>query len=266
MRILPYKLTDDQVIANVVTAFQGYALDDIKFNQGRPIAAGILIACLLDQMAGFIFKDKKATHRAQKFVYKYLPGYKDAKLYDIMRNALVHHYSLNGNHSLTSDGQSLGRNVAMSSDGVIFIPSLIPDLEVAINKAVIDLRENPEIRAHALKWHETHSVLALHQIVVYSYDQIDKLWEAYKPLFELHPENKERHLTISFESRLMGEDKHALYVIVVDHNEDTILKVLFKDYLTKLGLPYPDELIGGKPDPDRSRYLVGEIKMMPKDK
>ena len=265
MRILPYKLTDDQVIANIVTAFQGYALDDIKFNQGRPIAAGILIACLLDQMAGFIFKDKKATHRAQKFVNRYLPGYKDVKLYDIMRNALVHHYSLNGKHSLTSDGKSLDQNVAVSSDGVIFIPSLIPDLEEAINKTVIDLRENPDIRAHALKWHETHSVLALHQIVVYSYDQIVKLWDVYRPLFELHPENEGRHLTISFESRLMGEDRHALYVIVVDHDEDTMLKLLFKDYLAKLGLPYPDELIGGKPDLERSGNRAGQIKLIPKD-
>lgn len=247
MRILPHKLADDQIIANIIKAFQGYALDDIKFNQGRPIAAGILIACLLDQMAGFFFKEKKATHRAQKFVDTYLPKYKTIKIYDIMRNALVHHYSLNGNASLTSDMHLVEKDVAMSTDGVISIPALIPDLEEAVNKAVDDLQRDPNIRKHALKWHETHQVLALYQIAVYSYDQVVKLWNVYRPIFEQHPKNEGRHLTISFESRLIGEEQHALYVIVVDHNEDTMLKLLFNDYLALLGLPYPGELLGGKP-------------------
>jgi hypothetical protein len=40
-----YEKIKEQVIKNVVTAFQGYAISDIKFNKDRPIAAAILYAC-----------------------------------------------------------------------------------------------------------------------------------------------------------------------------------------------------------------------------
>lgn len=57
----------NQAIERIINAFKNFALSDIKFNKDRPIAAGILCACLLDQMSYFFYKERDDYSKVKKF-------------------------------------------------------------------------------------------------------------------------------------------------------------------------------------------------------
>lgn len=50
----------EQKISNIITAFEGYALNDIRKNKEMrlPIAAFILAMCFIDQVSGFVYHNK----------------------------------------------------------------------------------------------------------------------------------------------------------------------------------------------------------------
>jgi hypothetical protein len=93
-------------ISHIITAFETYALGDIRKVQRNemPIAAFILGVCFIDQVSGFIYDrskrgQKSNTERAKKFVDEYLnpvasKPYDKDELIELLRNKLVHNYSL----------------------------------------------------------------------------------------------------------------------------------------------------------------------------
>ena len=95
-----------QKISHIVTAFEKYALGDIKNVQKNkmPIAAFILCVCFIDQISGFVYDNKlkgqkDSTGRSKKFVSEYLnkvaqKPYDKDDIIDLLRNKLVHNYSL----------------------------------------------------------------------------------------------------------------------------------------------------------------------------
>src|SRR5215470_18487395 len=97
--------SDTVKISHIVTAFENYALGDIRKVQRNemPIAACILGVCFIDQVSGFIYDptkrgQKSNTHRAKKFVDEYInqvavKQYDKDELIELLRNKLVHNYS-----------------------------------------------------------------------------------------------------------------------------------------------------------------------------
>jgi hypothetical protein len=169
---------DDHTIEYIISTFQNFALADIKFNRDRPIAAALLSGCLLDQISGFLFEDKgKATDKARKFVKKYMPAYDEIRIYDILRNSLVHNYSLPKQYAVTSDVPATDLGLSILPNGIIYIPSFIQDLEIAVNNAMKDLREDGEVRKNAIVWEKTHPVLRMSSVnlAIYSGDEIKRL-------------------------------------------------------------------------------------------
>lgn len=95
-----------QKISHIITAFETYALGDIRNVQQHqmPIAAFILCVCFIDQISGFIYDhklkgQKTSTERSKKFVSDYLNNvalrlYDRDDIIDLLRNKLVHNYSL----------------------------------------------------------------------------------------------------------------------------------------------------------------------------
>lgn len=235
---------DSIVIENIITAFQGYALSDIRFNKDRPISAAILIACLLDQMSCFFYEGGKARDRALKFVEKYLPQYKAVGIYDILRNPMVHNYSIRENYSVSSDPVFAGAGMSIMPEGIIYIPVLIDDVQRAIEAAVADLRTNPETRTYALKWHTDHKVLAMVQMSAYSGEQIQKLWAYYEPKIRAHQTFMHGHFEILLMTTGVGGDVSLANVLVkeLDGNKtETFLSL--KNFAHVLGLMPPDEYL-----------------------
>jgi hypothetical protein len=93
-------------ISYIITAFETYALGDIRKVQRNemPIAAFILGVCFIDQVSGFIYDPNKKgqrnnTDRSKKFVVEYInqvasKPYDKDELIELLRNKLVHNYSL----------------------------------------------------------------------------------------------------------------------------------------------------------------------------
>jgi hypothetical protein len=93
-------------IFHIITAFETYALGDIKSIQKHkmPIAGFILCVCLIDQVSGFVYDNnvkgqRTNTERSKKFVADYLnkvsiKKYDKDELIELLRNKLVHNYSL----------------------------------------------------------------------------------------------------------------------------------------------------------------------------
>lgn len=180
---------DDLTIKYIINTFQDLALADIKYNKDRPIAAALLSGCLLDQISGFLFPNKgKPTDKARKFVKKYMPKYADIEIYDILRNPLVHNYSLPKQYALTSDLSMAELGVSILPNGIIYIPSFIQDLEIAIEQAVKDLKENEDIRKHALQWEKRHPVLKISttEMGVYTKEEIKRLEAYFIPKIKQH--------------------------------------------------------------------------------
>jgi hypothetical protein len=104
-------MTDEskQKISYIITAFETYALGDIKKVQKNemPIAAFILCVCFIDQVSGFIYDNnvrgqRTNTDRSKKFVSEYLnkasaKPYDKDDLIELLRNKLVHNYSVADN-------------------------------------------------------------------------------------------------------------------------------------------------------------------------
>jgi hypothetical protein len=241
------KIADDVVIGNIVTAFEGYAMDDIRFNSIRPISAGILIGCLLDQISGFFFQGGKAVDRVNKFVDKYLSKYNKIRIYDILRNPMVHHYSIKANYSVTSDPAFEDSGLSVTEGGIIYIPGLIADLEIAIRNAVSDLRGDADIRKRALLWHEKHKVLSISTKMVYDNDAIKKLWEYYKPQLSSHPALSGAMLEVSPKFTPAGKGTFLVDVLIKELDGDKSETRLTLEHLAGLlGLKTPAEYLAAE--------------------
>src|SRR5436190_12807125 len=93
-------------ISQLITAFENYALSDIRNTQkyDMPIASFILCVCFIDQISSFIYDQtipgqKDSTSRSKKFIAEYLnkvskKSYDKDDLIYLLRNKLVHNYSL----------------------------------------------------------------------------------------------------------------------------------------------------------------------------
>lgn len=140
-------------------------------------------------MSYFFYKERDDYSKVKKFIERYLPQYSGIDLYDILRNPLVHNYSIKKNYSLSSDPLLCQYGMSILSNGIIFIPSLIKDLEFAVDRAIKDLREDKTIRAYAIQWEKRHQILELNQseVAIFTEPEIERLKSEYISLIKQHP-------------------------------------------------------------------------------
>lgn len=95
-------IEEDQIIKTIFQTLETYALGDIKFLQEskKPIAAFILCTCFIEQVSHFVYgPNGRNKDKAIDFINEYLNEgkaikYSAIELVDILRNKLVHNYSL----------------------------------------------------------------------------------------------------------------------------------------------------------------------------
>src|SRR5438045_3906012 len=93
---------NDPIINQIIKSFSQYNIRDIKeigiladkANMDFVIAEFTLCSCLIDQMSGFRYNSNEVGCRYRQFVRDYLQNYDPQKLYNDLRNKLVHNYSL----------------------------------------------------------------------------------------------------------------------------------------------------------------------------
>ena len=151
----------DQKLKYIITAFETYALGDISNVRlhKMPIAAFILGFCFIDQVSGFIYDGNRPgqrnnTERSKKFVFEYLnkvstKEYDKDALIDILRNKLIHNYSLSDRKRPKHDRYALeyeNLQLHLHRDGdVVFIniDGFIADLKNAFalykSQLIVDL-------------------------------------------------------------------------------------------------------------------------------
>jgi hypothetical protein len=144
-----------------------------------PIASFILAVCFIDQLSGFIYKPQKGTkihtERSKKFVSEYLNNvsqkpYNKDELIDLLRNLLVHNYSLTDrrkpkhNRYLLDYENPLHHLHSENDMVVINIDGFIKDLENAFRLYKYKLSQSPELQTAAIEHYNAYGIL-VHKVV-----------------------------------------------------------------------------------------------------
>ena len=174
--------TKEQKIQLIITAFETYALGDIKKieKNGMPIAAMILSACFIDQVSGFIYDKSKSgqkncTDRSKKFVREYLnkvsfKPYDEEDLIKLLRNNLVHNYSVSDRNKphhkryvLSFDNPSIHLH-AEGDIVVINIEAFISDLEKSFVIYKAQLLDDLPFQKNAIVHFDEYGILKFKEV------------------------------------------------------------------------------------------------------
>lgn len=156
-------MTDDQIIDQIIHSFSKYNLRDIKeINNHKEleftIAEFILCSCFIDQISGFRYNTDKVGRRYRQFIKEYLFTYNADELYEDLRNKLVHNYSVCNYYSLTRKAPNLHLQ-KINGVTILNLENFIDDLEMALEKYTLELRNDSEIRRKALCWYTEYKIL-----------------------------------------------------------------------------------------------------------
>jgi hypothetical protein len=157
-------MTDDQIIDQIVHSFSNYNLRDIQEINNNPldftIAEFTLCSCFIDQISGYRYNTDKVGRRYKQFVKDYLHNYNPDELYDDLRNKLVHNYSVGKYYGLTRRASHLH---LQKVNGVthLNLENFISDLKIALDKYIVELRSDNDIRQKALCWYSEYKILTL---------------------------------------------------------------------------------------------------------
>jgi len=177
--------TATQKISFITTAFESYALADIRKVQknNMPIAAFILGVCFIDQVSGFIYDSKKRgqrtnTDRSKKFVAEYLnkvasKPYEKDELIELLRNKLVHNYSLTNrkipNHRRYQLEYFNPKLHLYSQGDIIFIniDGFVTDLENAFQQYKKNLLHDAALQKNALEHYDNFGILVHREMSIH---------------------------------------------------------------------------------------------------
>lgn len=157
------KLTDVEVINQIIFSFKEYALGDIDKSrkENMLLASFILCACFIDQLSNHrYFKRKVKKEKFILFVEEYFSIEYDAKcIYEELRCKLVHNYSVNSKYLLTDSEPEKHLN---TYEGKIWlhIDRFISDVSLAFYKYCDDLKTDNVIKNIALKHFHKYKVLS----------------------------------------------------------------------------------------------------------
>jgi hypothetical protein len=154
-------------------SLETYALGDIKFLQqnGKPIAAFILCTCFIEQVSHFVYgPGGRSKDKAVDFINEFLNEGKNTKysateLVDILRNKLVHNYSLSDarnprikRYALNYDNPKTHLHV---EDNLTYvnIDCFIGDIESALLLYKERLQKDPLLIRNAINQFNQHGIL-----------------------------------------------------------------------------------------------------------
>jgi|GEM_PF-1404862 hypothetical protein len=135
-----------------------YGIKDMAF--GDVIAASrkarmggfILGSCLIDQMAWFCIDGDGLGNHYRKFITAYMPpGYVPEDMWESVRSALVHRYSVKGPYQFTH-GRGAGEHFSKDANGRINLnlEDFVDDLGYAVRGFCNRLRTDTQVQALAL--------------------------------------------------------------------------------------------------------------------
>ncbi len=155
---------DNEIIEQIIHSFTKFNLRDIeeinKYEKDYIIAEFILCSCLIDQLSGFRYNNGVVSKRYKQFVKEYLTKYNPNKLYYDLRNKLVHNYSVGNNYGLTRNAKHLHLR---KINGLLYLnlEDFIKDLKDAIDKYIIELRNDSDVKRNALSWYSKNKIISL---------------------------------------------------------------------------------------------------------
>ncbi len=176
-------MNGDQIIEDILKAFGIYALGDIRHNADRTISCFILCSCFIDQLAGYRYNSKH-NGRFEKFIKEYLPQYGSLRLYDTLRNKIVHNYSVENAYKLTSDHNYIENATGAKNLDVLCTHTFIRELEQVFNKIEIEFKQEGESRKNAILRNIDYPILThqIYNIMDYTNEEADFLIGYYSPL------------------------------------------------------------------------------------
>ena len=166
-------MTDIEKINTIFHSFETYALGDIKFLQtnGKPIAAFILCTCFIEQVSHFVYgPNGRSKDKAQDFINEYINEGKVVKyaakdLVDILRNKLVHNYSLSDTRNPKIKRYALNydnpKTHLHTENNVTYvnIDCFINDIEAAIRLYKQKIVNDPALIQNAINQFNQHGIL-----------------------------------------------------------------------------------------------------------
>lgn len=167
---------EESLIYHVIDSLKNIALSDIRkvSSEDNVLASFILCSCFIDQVSGFRYNQDAVKSRYQKFVGEYLPNYNPKKLYEDLRNKLVHNYSLGDTYSLTRLSPQLHLKI-VGVRIIINLENFISELEDAFTRYEDDLKSNSQAKSNALTWFERFNILTKDNHDFLTYEEAEKI-------------------------------------------------------------------------------------------
>ncbi|MFZ6024390.1 MAG: hypothetical protein ACOYVG_08020 [Bacteroidota bacterium] len=156
------KRKQPQTIQQIITAFECYALGDIKHNSSKPIAAFILSMCFIDNLAFFRYSDNDVAKkdRPDLFIDNYMKEYGGFGFYKLARHSVVHFYTSEGRFDIDNKGFETSPHEKIDNVYYINTDVLILCLEKAFEKFKGELLTvGSPANINALDRSTTHPVL-----------------------------------------------------------------------------------------------------------
>lgn len=194
---------DDEIIEEIIEAFETFALGDIEHNvEKKPIAAFILCSCLIDQLAAFRYNEPKEKNRVlyKRFIDDYMSHYKPLNLYVNLRCKLVHNYTVGKHIQLTSDEAPYENLGLGKSINVLTAKMMYNELKVVFARIKNELlTPNSETRKNAIGRykHDNSQIIGkkTHKFTSYTEKDADTLIKHFTPIlckrFKMYNENIE---------------------------------------------------------------------------
>jgi len=195
--------TEDEIIKEIIEAFEDFALGDIEHNvDKKPIAAFILCSCLIDQLAAFRYNEPDEKNRVlyKRFIDDYMSHYKPLNLYVNLRCKLVHNYTVGKHIQLTSEeapyeNLGLGRNI-----NVLTAKMMYNELKIVFDKIKSELLTvDSETRKNSIGQYKYDNSQIIgkktHKFTSYTEEDADTLIKHFTPIlckkFRMNKENVE---------------------------------------------------------------------------
>lgn len=243
---------DDQKIADIITAFETYALGDIKHNieTHKPVAAFILSSCWIDQVALFVYNhnEENLDQHYKSFIKTYLNKYVELDLYTNLRCKLVHSYSVGVTTRITTEDEIYDNHTLTTNANFITAKTLYKDLKEAWGKVKNELLTNgSKTRENALKRFDISPTLieVSSQTISYNKDEADYLIRYYMPVLKGKNLNNKKHLTITsiIKEALPNLSNQYVILVIIKKSKTKRISEYLERVTQQFNLPFPLDVL-----------------------
>jgi len=163
---MTHQFVDNYQIEKIIKSLTDFALRDLKFIRDQDVLLVTFLAasCFIDVLGG-IMAGKRATGKTyRRFIKKYLTQYDTHNLYEDLRCALAHNYSVGRNYSLIRQNSAVHLKTTTESKIVINVEDFVNEVEAGFHQFVSDLRSDRETGENATAWSRKYRIIELMQV------------------------------------------------------------------------------------------------------